>query len=257
MKNKYILGHARKTGGLNSKGNTLHGIASAFSLDRDSEVLLPSAFEKSIPPFLEKNPILLWNHDTATPIGRVEKMSVQDNEVPFEATFADTPKAQEIKSLFKAGVLNAVSVGFTPLEWTDEPVFEGQKGATITEVELFELSAVSVPANRDAIAQMKSAMSGIVDDVAKFEWAKSLDLDFAKKEIQSVDEESDEDFLMEAVKRIDRLFGSEYPDGVRKKLDLLRLQLLPHWEPNTPNAEKDLCLDNCGLDEAISLIRSI
>ena len=255
MKNKYILGHARKTGGLNSKGNTLHGIASAFSLDRDGEVLLPSAFEKSIPLFLEKNPILLWNHDTGSPIGRVEKMSVKDNEVPFEATFADTPKAQEIKSLFKAGVLNAVSVGFTPLEWTEEPVFEGQKGITITEVELFELSAVSVPANRDAIAQMKSAMSGIVDDVSQFEWAKSLD--FAKKEIQSVEKQSDEDFLMEAAKRIDRLFGGDVPDGVRKKLDLLRLQLLPHWEPNTQNAEKDLCLNNCGLDEAITLIRSI
>ena len=45
-------------------------------------------------------------------------------------------------------MLNAVSVGFIPLEWT-----ETKDGYDITKWELLEFSAVAVPANQDAIAE--------------------------------------------------------------------------------------------------------
>jgi seryl-tRNA synthetase len=45
-------------------------------------------------------------------------------------------------------MLNAVSVGFIPLEWT-----ENKDGYDITKWELLEFSAVAVPANQDAIAE--------------------------------------------------------------------------------------------------------
>ena len=56
-------------------------------------------------------------------------------------------------------MLNAVSVGFIPLEWT-----ENQRGYDITKWELLEFSAVAVPANQDAIAE---AVKSFGDDFAK------------------------------------------------------------------------------------------
>jgi hypothetical protein len=45
-------------------------------------------------------------------------------------------------------MLNAVSVGFIPLEW-----IETENGYDILKWELLEFSAVAVPANQDAIAE--------------------------------------------------------------------------------------------------------
>jgi hypothetical protein len=56
-------------------------------------------------------------------------------------------------------MLNAVSVGFIPIEWT-----ETKDGYDITKWELLEFSAVAVPANQDAIAE---AVKSFGDEFAK------------------------------------------------------------------------------------------
>ncbi len=58
-------------------------------------------------------------------------------------------------------MLNAVSVGFIPLEWT-----ETKEGYDITKWELLEFSAVAVPANQDAIAQAVKSF-GLDNSVVK------------------------------------------------------------------------------------------
>jgi phage head maturation protease len=68
------------------------------------------------------------------------------------------PVARIAYGLYKGGFLNAVSVGFIPLRWED-----GANGAAASqageaprrrflEQELLEVSAVSIPANPDALA---------------------------------------------------------------------------------------------------------
>jgi phage head maturation protease len=69
-------------------------------------------------------------------------------------------------------MLNAVSVGFIPKEAS--PLEEG--GMEITEWELLEFSAVSVPANQDALAQaVKSFGINENDLVDPIERIKSLE----------------------------------------------------------------------------------
>jgi hypothetical protein len=58
-------------------------------------------------------------------------------------------------------MLNAVSVGFIPLEWT-----ETKDGYDITKWELLEFSAVAVPANQDAIAEAVKSF-GLDESVVK------------------------------------------------------------------------------------------
>ena len=60
------------------------------------------------------------------------------------------PFADIAYGLYKGQFLNAVSVGFIPIEWNDEKA-DGEMIRNYTRQELVEVSAVPVPANRDAL----------------------------------------------------------------------------------------------------------
>lgn len=110
-----------------------------------------------------KNPVFLPFHNSRDfPLGKVTKFWVEGNSVKaivyfptLEELSSDPALASEKAKLvdftyyaYKMGMLNAVSVGFIPLEWT-----ETKDGYDITKWELLEFSAVAVPANQDAIAE--------------------------------------------------------------------------------------------------------
>ena len=121
-----------------------------------------------------KNPVFCSFHNTREfPLGKVTKFWVEGDEVKADVYFptleelsTNPEQASEKAKLvdftyhcYKTGMLNAVSVGFIPLEWT-----ENQRGYDITKWELLEFSAVAVPANQDAIAE---AVKSFGDDFAK------------------------------------------------------------------------------------------
>src|SRR5262249_53216595 len=64
---------------------------------------------------------------------------------------AETPMARPAYGLYKGGFLNAVPAGFTPLRWKDGAKDAGYRRKFI-EQELLEVSAVSIPANPNALA---------------------------------------------------------------------------------------------------------
>lgn len=121
-----------------------------------------------------KNPVFCSFHNTREfPLGKVTKFWVEGDEVKADVYFptleelsTNPEQASEKAKLvdftyhcYKTGMLNAVSIGFIPLEWT-----ETQTGYDITKWELLEFSAVAVPANQDAIAE---AVKSFGDDFAK------------------------------------------------------------------------------------------
>lgn len=108
----------------------------------------------------KKNPVFLWGHDYgALPIGKALKVFVEDDKLIFDIKFAaeEYDFALTAYKLFKGGYLNATSVGFIVKDWefNDDGVF------VITKQELLELSAVTVPANPEALA--KGIGSGDLD----------------------------------------------------------------------------------------------
>lgn len=121
-------------------------VASDPSVDRAGDIMVP---EGCILDGFAKNPIVLANHDSAKPIGTAE-ISIKESRVEALITFAP-PKissiADEFCGLMKAGVLNAVSVGFDPIEWSPLP----GGGRRYDEWALLELSVVSVPAQPNAV----------------------------------------------------------------------------------------------------------
>lgn len=108
-----------------------------------------------------KNPVMLWNHnrdghgtvDAQLPIGYWKDLRIENGVLTGEPVFDEKdPFAMKVKQKLESGILNACSMGFVPLEWSDdlEMLKEGQKVSTVTRCRLMEISICDIPANANA-----------------------------------------------------------------------------------------------------------
>lgn len=147
---------------------TISGWATTPDVDRVEDVIEPLGVTF-------KNPLpLLWQHEHDKPIGLVQFGTPTVKGVPFTATL---PKIEEEGKLrdrieeawqsIKSGLVRAVSIGFRSLE--DERI-AGSWGTRYIRTEVFELSAVTIPANASAtITSIKSFDVGLPAALGKKE----------------------------------------------------------------------------------------
>jgi HK97 family phage prohead protease len=122
----------------------IRGFASTNSVDRAGDTILPSAWIRGLDNY-NKNPIILFNHDYDDPIGTCTSVKITDIGLEIEATIS--PSA-EVYNFIKEGILKTFSVGFAINEAQYDEINHGLR---ITDVELYEISVVSVPCNQDAV----------------------------------------------------------------------------------------------------------
>lgn len=128
---------------------TFRVVATTQGKDRDGEIVLQEGLD--ITNYM-KNPVILFGHDYwSLPIGKATKVekNAETGQTIIEGVFASeeaNPIAQQVRRLYEAGILVAVSIGFIAKEW---------EGNVVTESELLELSFVPVPANPDALDTVK------------------------------------------------------------------------------------------------------
>jgi len=108
-----------------------------------------------------ENPVVLWGHDISKPaLARAIEIDVVDGKLQSLVDFGPEgidPLAEMVLAKVKARILNAVSIGFTPLK--SEPLDPGnpKKGPQrYTMWELGEFSFVNVPANAGALTVARS-----------------------------------------------------------------------------------------------------
>jgi HK97 family phage prohead protease len=104
-----------------------------------------------------KNPIALFNHDYKFVIGHWTDVKVQGAKLIGKLNLLPqgiSDRLDEIRAAVEAGVLRAVSVGFTADPDAVEPMKTG--GYRFGSTELMECSLVSVPANPNALQIAKS-----------------------------------------------------------------------------------------------------
>ena len=120
------------------------------SIDRHGDIVLPSGADLKA---FRKNPVVLWAHDySKPPIGRVTALTRAEDRIKADVVFADTQFATEVRGLYAAGFLKAWSIGFLPKAWDVLEDPDGRfSGYKVTQWELLELSAVPIPANREAL----------------------------------------------------------------------------------------------------------
>jgi len=123
--------------------NKFHAVFSTDSEDRHRDVVEQNWDLK----FFKKNPVYLDSHNYDSIehiIGRISSVKVKDGALQGDIEFAlDNPKGLLAFKLADGGFLNTSSVGFIPKEFGEE--------GEILKSELLEISAVSVPANPEAL----------------------------------------------------------------------------------------------------------
>ena len=133
------------------KSGELTFVLSTDDMDRHGDVV--SADGWRLEAYL-RNPVLLWAHDYRHPaIGRALSVWTESHRLLARMEFAPTAFAQEVASLYATGFQWGVSVGFRPIRWEERR--DARTGAFLglryLEQELLEVSAVPVPANRQAL----------------------------------------------------------------------------------------------------------
>jgi HK97 family phage prohead protease len=132
----------------------IRGIATTPTVDRVGDIIDPLGvkFDNPLP--------LLWQHEHDKPIGSVKFDKPTKAGIEFEAEIASTDEPGTLKDRLdeawqsiKMGLVRAVSIGFRAIEYA----FMDSGGVRYVETEVYELSAVTIPANADAlITEVKS-----------------------------------------------------------------------------------------------------
>lgn len=126
----------------------IRGIATTPTPDRVGDVVEPLGVKFTNPmPFL-------WQHKHDKPIGTVKFDAPTANGITFEAELPiiDEPgvlkdRVDEAWQSIKLGLVRAVSIGFRAIEYA----FLDNDGIRFTKSEVFELSAVTIPAQAEAV----------------------------------------------------------------------------------------------------------
>lgn len=126
----------------------IRGIATTPTPDRVGDIVEPLGVKFTNPmPFL-------WQHKHDKPIGTVKFDTPTANGITFEAELPiiDEPgvlkdRVDEAWQSIKLGLVRAVSIGFRAIEYA----FLDNDGIRFTQSEVFELSAVTIPAQADAV----------------------------------------------------------------------------------------------------------
>lgn len=187
------------------------GYASVFDvIDYYDDEIVRGAFAKSI---AEKMPVMLWQHDSAEPIGVYESIREDDIGLWIEGRLLlDLEKGREAYILLKNQAIRGLSIGFVPILWEWENR-ESRRIRVLKEIDLWEVSLVTFPANPKALVDDVKSIKTIrdVEDTlrdAGFSRTEAKALIAACKSAQRDAEEEDEE-LKAAQKLLNLMKGKK------------------------------------------------
>ena len=141
------------------KANEAGSIAGFFSTyektpDSYGDIITPGAFTKTIEKRKETgHPFpICFNHDFSAVIGACEV--IEKEQGPYmEGEFLDTQLAQDVRKMLQSGAIYQFSFAYDVLKSREPNAEEKANGVlnVLEEVEVFEISVVTVPANQNAV----------------------------------------------------------------------------------------------------------
>jgi len=124
----------------------IEGYANTTTTDRSGDIIIEEAWSKGGMDNYLKNPIVLAYHKHDQPIGEVTGYGVSNKGLHVVAEISKA--AGDVYDLVKDGILKAFSVGFRVKDAeydVDTDLF------VIKDLELYEISVVSIPANAESL----------------------------------------------------------------------------------------------------------
>lgn len=196
-------------------------VASTPDMDSQGDIVEQDfVFERFL-----KNPVILFAHDSRSlPIGRAENIRVQDGVLKLTVVFASkqaNPLAENVFLLLKEKVLRAMSIGFIPRDIRRE-MREGEEVWVLSRNELIEASVVPIPANENALAELKAKALQMIpptpplerDNPADGGKRGNMNLEQVQKELAELKSAKDAlskelEVLMERYKALEGLYKDE------------------------------------------------
>lgn len=128
------------------KSGIVKGYGSVFgNIDSDGDIINKGAYTKTISE--NGNRVkYLYQHDMDKPLGKMVNLYEDEKGLVFEAEIPKTTLGRDVMELMKAGVITENSVGILPIR---KEMVEGNRH--INEVKLYEISAVTLAANDQAM----------------------------------------------------------------------------------------------------------
>lgn len=120
------------------------------NVDAYAERIERGAFKNTLKAHKERGsmPKLLWQHDPRMPIGIYTEMSEDNRGLKVKGQLnLDVRQGREAHSLMKQKAVDGLSIGFIPKKWEDDQESDIR---TLTEIDLWETSIVTFPANPEA-----------------------------------------------------------------------------------------------------------
>jgi uncharacterized protein len=138
---------------------SIEGYGSVFNnVDAYEDVIAKGAFITSLKAHKDAGtmPAMLWQHEADEPLGCWDEMIEDSKGLKVKGRInLETTLGKETHSNLKFGAINGLSIGFVSKLWSYDQETEIR---TLTEIDLWEVSLVTFPANTKArITTVKSS----------------------------------------------------------------------------------------------------
>lgn len=138
-------------------GQQIVGYGSVFgNIDAYGDKIARGAFEASLADHAGKgtSPAMLWQHNPDWPIGKWSEITEDERGLKVTGSLADTAQARDVGALVRMGAITGASIGFV----TKQSEIDHKTGIrTLKEVDLWEVSLVTFPANEAARIESRAA----------------------------------------------------------------------------------------------------
>jgi len=130
---------------------TTQGWASTGDLDRDQEIIEPSAWTKTMAEYM-RNPVVRFMHQE--PVGKTVNYKITERGLWVKTEIIPTDRGKDVWKLVKEGVVKSYSIAGKIMDevWKRHSDL-GKDIRHITGLDLYEISLVDVPANPQAIVE--------------------------------------------------------------------------------------------------------
>jgi len=129
----------------------IEGYASTNDKDRHGDVVPTGVWDKGLQDYL-KNPVILAYHNHTMPVGKMVEHKVDEKGLWIKAKISDA--AGDVYKLIKKGILSAFSIGF---RIKDAEYNTAAEVFLVKDLELHEISVVSVPANQNTLFSLSKS----------------------------------------------------------------------------------------------------
>jgi len=124
----------------------IEGYANTVDKDRVGDVVLPEAFKNTLETY-NKNPVLLFQHNWEKVIGRVSECVIDEKGLKIKGIISKAKDVEDVRTKINEGILKTLSIGYNEVVSEYD---EAKCAKVIKQLELLEISVVTIPANVEA-----------------------------------------------------------------------------------------------------------